>query len=58
MAAAKSSTTRTRSGQKTTAAASKRTGRSQGIKKSSAAAGRKTKDDKERINQRKVQDVN
>ncbi len=58
MAAAKSSTTRAGSGQKAAAAANKKTGRSQGTKKSSAQAGRKTKDDKERINQRKVQDVN
>ena len=58
MAAAKSSTTRAGSGQKSQAAASKKTGRNQGAKKPSAAAGRKTKDDKERINQRKIQDVN
>ena len=50
MAAANSSTTRAKSGQKK-AAASKRPGRSQ-------AAGKKTKADKEMIHQHKIQDVN
>ncbi len=56
MAAANSSTN-TRARART--AASKKTGRSQGAKKtSSQAAGKKTKTDKDKIHQRKIQDVN
>ncbi len=57
MAAANSSTTtRTKKGPKSQTAASKK-GRSQGTKKP-AAASKKTKADKERIQQRKIEDVN
>lgn len=56
MAAANSSTN-TRARART--AASTKTGRSQGAKKtSSQAAGKKTKTDKDKIHQRKIQDVN
>ena len=60
MAAVNSSTnTRARSGSKAQTAASKKTGRSQGTRKTSPqAAGKKAKADKEKIHQRKIQDVN